>query len=48
MLICHEQWFHVVEFLQVILNVDEVDILHRLGFAHGDAGLLANEGKLLG
>lgn len=48
MLIGHEEWLDVVQLLQVILHVNEVDILHRLGFAHGDAGLLANEGKLLG
>lgn len=48
MLIGHEQWFDVVEFLQVILDIDEINVLHGLGFAHGDAGLLANEGKLLG
>lgn len=48
MLIGHEQWLDVVQLLQVILHVDEVDVLHGLGLAHGDAGLLANEGKLLG
>ena len=47
MLIGHEQWLDVIQLLKVVLNVDEVDVLHRLGLAHGDASLLANEGKLL-